>query len=138
MPRLSRDGRYFAYVSDESGNDEVYIKRFPSAEGKWQVSIGGGMWPRWSRRGNRLYYVRGETLMEVDAVTVPELRLGAPRALFTRRPLGRILIYGWPPGFDVSPQDDRFVISQALDEKQDLSGIVVLESWAREFTLPGQ
>src|SRR5262249_50694803 len=68
-PRLSRDQRYFAYVSDENGENEVYIKRFPSAAGKWQVSVGGGTWPRGRRRGNKLYYVREDTLMEVEVAT---------------------------------------------------------------------
>ena len=131
------DGRYFAYVSDEGGKEEVFIKRFPRADGKWQVSVGGGTWPRWSRRGNRLYYARGDTLMEVDVTLGPEPRLGTPRPLFTRKPLGWALIFGWTPGFDVSPQDDRFVIVQPIDSHRDLSGIVVVENWFREFARPG-
>ena len=137
-PRLSPDGRYFAYVSDEDGKDEVYIKRFPGAEGKWQASVGGGTWPRWNRRGTRLYYARGDTIMEVDITLGPEPRLGTPRPVLTRKPLGWALIFGWTPGFDVSPQDDRFVIVQPLDTKQDLSGIVVIENWFREFARPGR
>lgn len=133
-PRLSPDERYVAYIADESGSDEIYIKQFPSGAGKWQVSASGGFWPRWNRRGNRLYYVRGDTLMEVDVATAPALRLGTPRPLFTRKPLGWGLIYGWPAGFDVSPEDDKFVIVQPVEEKADVNGIVVLENWSREFT----
>jgi len=133
-PRLSPDGRYFVYMSDESGEAEIYVKRFPTGEGKWQVSASSGFWPRWNRRGNRLYYVHGDTLMEVDVATAPSLRLGTPRALFTRKPLGWALIFGWPAGFDVSPQDDRFVVVQPVDEKPTANGIVVLENWSREFT----
>jgi dipeptidyl aminopeptidase/acylaminoacyl peptidase len=133
-PRLSPDNSYFAYVSDEGGSYEVYIKRFPGAGGKWQVSVGGGMWPRWNRRGNRLYYVHDETIMEVDVTLGPEPRLGTPRPIFTRKPLGWTLIFGWPPGFDVSPQEDRFVIAQSLSDKRDLNGIVVVENWFREFS----
>ena len=132
-PRLSPDERYLAYISNESGDDEIYVKRFPGGEGKWQVSASGGLWPRWNRRGNRLYYVRGDTLMEVNVATAPSLRLGTPRALFTRKPLGWGLIFGWPAGFDVSPQDDRFVVVQPVEGKPDVNGIVVLENWSREF-----
>jgi hypothetical protein len=135
-PRMSPDGRYFAYVSDESTVDEVYIKRFPSAEGKWQVSVGGGTWPRWSRKGDRVYYVHDETLMEVDVTLGPEPRLGKPRTLFTRKALGWPLIFGWPPGFDVSAQGDKFVIVQALNDKQAAGGIVILENWTGEFARP--
>jgi serine/threonine protein kinase len=137
-PRLSPDDRYFAYVSNESGASEVYLKRFPGGEGKWQVSVGGGMWPRWSRRGDRLYYVHQETMMEVEARFDTEPRLGTPRPLFTRNPLGWSLIFGWPPGFDVTAQGDRFVIAQALNEKQDLGGIVLLENWDGDFARPRQ
>ena len=132
-PRLSPDNRYFAYVSDEGGTVEVYLKRFPDAGGKWQVSVGGGTWPRWSRRGSRLYYVHEDTIMEVDVSPGPEPRLGAPRAVFTRKSLGWPLIFGWPPGFDVSPQEDRFVVVQSLSNKQDLTGIMVVENWFKEF-----
>jgi Tol biopolymer transport system component len=135
-PRLSPDGKYFAYVSNESTVDEVYIKRFPSGGGKWQVSVGGGTWPRWSRKGDRIFFVRQETLMEVDVALGPEPRLGKPRVLFTRKPLGWPLIFSWPPGFDVSAQGDRFVIVQALDDKQARGGIVVLENWTGEFAHP--
>jgi Tol biopolymer transport system component len=134
--RLSPDGRYFAYSSDESGASEVYVKRFPGGEGKWQVSVGGGNWPRWNRKGNRLYYVNDLDLMEVDVTYEPNLRLGVPRRLFTRKPLGWILIFGWPPGFDVSPADDRFVIARSLAEKPETSGILVVENWLADFTRP--
>ena len=106
---------------------------FPDAGGKWQVSVGGGTWPRWSRRGSRLYYVHEDTIMEVDVSPGPEPRLGAPRAVFTRKSLGWPLIFGWPPGFDVSPQEDRFVVVQSLSNKQDLTGIMVVENWFKEF-----
>ncbi|HZM69257.1 MAG TPA: protein kinase [Candidatus Cryosericum sp.] len=135
-PRLSPDGRFFAYVSDESGPEEIYIKRFPGAEGKWQVSTAGGFWPRWSRRGDHLYYAQGMTLMQVDVTTAPDLRLSAPRPLFTRKPSGWGLIFGWPPGFDVSPQDDRFLVAHAVEEGMDKSGIMMVENWMSEFAHP--
>ncbi len=136
-PRLSPDGGYFAYNSDEGGTDEVYIKRFPGAEGKWQVSVSGGFWPRWSRRGDRLYYVQGETIQEVDVVTRPSFRLGTPRPVFSRKPLGWSILFGWPPGFDVSADGQRFVIAEAVGgEEQNVSGILVVENWFAEFARP--
>jgi Tol biopolymer transport system component len=59
MGRLSRDGRWLAYVSDESGTRQVYVKRFPSHVGDsaWQVSTQGGTNPGWSRDGKQIYYV---------------------------------------------------------------------------------
>jgi len=138
-PRLSPDGRYVAYVSDESGAEEVYIKRFPGAEGKWQVSIGGGFWPHWSQRGDRIYYAHEDTIMEVDVAPGPDIRLGKPRALFTRKPLGWELVFGWPPGFDVSPQGDRFVFTEPMESQSpERGGIVVIENWLRDFASPAR
>ena len=128
-PRLSPDGKYFAYVSDEGGAAEVYLKRFPAGEGRWQVSTGGGFWPRFSRRGDKLYYASGDSIMELDVALGAEPKLGAPHELFKRKPLGWGLIFGWPPGFDVSPDGRRFVIVEPQGNPRDLGGIVVEENW---------
>jgi hypothetical protein len=61
------------------------------------------------------------------------VRLGAPRIVLARKPLGWPLMFGWPPGFDVSAGGDRFVVAQPVGAEQDLGGIVVLENWLGEF-----
>jgi hypothetical protein len=131
--RVSPDGRFLAYNSNETGTDEVYVRRFPDGEGKWQVSNGGGMWPRWGRGGRNLYYVHNDDLMDVDVSTAPDLHLGAPRLLFTRPSLRRGLIFGWPAGYDLTAAEDRFVICKPVGLEGDLSGMVVVENWAAEF-----
>jgi Tol biopolymer transport system component len=56
-PAVSPDGRWIAYTSDESGTQEVYVRAFPATTaGRWQVSNGGGVQPRWSSDGRELYY----------------------------------------------------------------------------------
>ena len=132
-PHLAPDGKYFAYGSDESGSSEVYLKRFPAGEGRWQVSTGGGMWPRFSHRGDKLYYANGDTIMEVDIAPGPEPKLGAPREVFTRKPLGWPLIFGWAPGYDVSADGSRFVIVEAQGAANNRGGIVIEENWTKEF-----
>ena len=132
-PRISPDARYFAYVSDESGPDEVFLKRFPAGEGHWQVSTGGGAWPRFSRRGDRLYYVAGDSIMEVDIALGSEPKLGAPRELFVRQALGWSLFFGWAPGYDVSADGNRFVVVEPQGELKGSGGIVVEENWSREL-----
>jgi len=134
-PRLSPDGRYFAYISDEGGADEVYLKRFPQGEGRWQVSVGGGSWPHWNKRGDRIYYAKGDTIMEVDVASGPEPRLGTPREVFSRKPLGWQLIFGWAPGFDVSPDEKRFVIVEPQGAATELGGIVIEENWQSEIVV---
>jgi Tol biopolymer transport system component len=56
-PQFSPDNRWVAYVSDETGNREVYVTTYPQASGKWQVSRGGGTEPRWRGDGKELFYI---------------------------------------------------------------------------------
>ncbi|MFQ5702304.1 MAG: protein kinase, partial [Acidobacteriota bacterium] len=65
-PRFSPDGRWMAYTSDESGRNEVYVTPFPAADGKWQVSSGGGTAPKWGSGGREIFYLSPDnTLMTV-------------------------------------------------------------------------
>ena len=66
---LSPDGRWLAYVSNESGRSEVYVTAFPEAKGKWQVSFTGGQFPRWRKDGRELYYCRADGALAVTEVT---------------------------------------------------------------------
>jgi Tol biopolymer transport system component len=132
-PRVSPDGDYVAYVSDETGVNEVYLRPFPVGDGKWQVSVDGGYWPRWSRSGDRIYFVEEDTLFEVGVSTRPSLRLGQPREIFTREPLGWTLILNWPPGYDVSADGERFVVCRPVEQERTVTGIIVVENWLGEF-----
>ncbi len=75
--KFSPQGRFVAYVSDQSGQNQVYVRPFPEGEGQWQVSTKGGVQPRWSRDGKELFYVEGYTLMAVEVNTVPIFTTGA-------------------------------------------------------------
>jgi Tol biopolymer transport system component len=81
--QLSPDGRFVAYGSDQSGTFEIYVQPFPDAsQGKWMVSSGGGVEPRWSRDGRELFYFSGQALMAVSVSLTPTLSLGTPVKLF--------------------------------------------------------
>ena len=121
--------------SDETGREyEVYLKRFPTGEGRWQVSSGGGIWPRWNPKGDRLYYARHDDIMEVDVTPGPEPRFGKPRLVVSRKALGWPLIDGFPPGFDVAADGSRFLVVQPIDTGERQSGIIVHENWLSEFS----
>ncbi len=62
---FSPDGRFMAYVSTESGRDEIYVREYPGPGGKWQISSGGGRQPLWSEDGSALYYGNGRELYRV-------------------------------------------------------------------------
>ncbi len=64
-PVFSPNGRWLAYVSDEAGRDEVYVRSFPGLAGKQPISTGGGRYPVWSRDGRELFYLSGNKMMYV-------------------------------------------------------------------------
>jgi Tol biopolymer transport system component len=63
QPTVSPDGAWVAYTTSESGRDEVVVQAFPKANGKWQVSAGGGHSPQWGPGGKELYFISGSTMM---------------------------------------------------------------------------
>ena len=83
-PMFSPDGRWLAYVSDESGTTELYLRQYPSGETKTQVSRVGGNNPVWSPAGDELFFVGADTsrgvpvrgLLSVSITTDPELSIG--------------------------------------------------------------
>jgi serine/threonine-protein kinase len=78
---LSPDDRWMAYVSDESGRDEVYVTSFPDMGRKDQVSTEGGTEPLWSRDSKELYYRNGDQMMAVSVQMKPDLVFGRPAVL---------------------------------------------------------
>jgi serine/threonine protein kinase/Tol biopolymer transport system component len=84
--RFSPDGHWVAYVSNETGRDEVFIRPFPAASRKQQISIDGGVAPQWRRDGKELFYVSPNgTFKSVTLGTRPPFDPGPPQVLFTAR-----------------------------------------------------
>jgi serine/threonine protein kinase len=125
LGRFSPDGRWVAYVSNESSREEVYVMPFPGPGGKWQVSTAGGRSPTWTRGGREVVYVApGDEIMAVEVSTDPTFRAGIPRVLFKThlRP---------PPGrqFDVTPDGERFLVNlRPGDEVSD--PVTLVQNWA--------
>ena len=124
-PAFSPDGRWIAYVSDESGRQEVYVQPFPASGGKWQISTSGGNQPVWSRDGRELFYVSPDNkLMAVDVKTSPGFEAGAPQALFEMRlrsVVGR--------RYDVSADGKRFLVNATIGEVKS-NPITLVQNWA--------
>jgi Tol biopolymer transport system component len=86
--RLSPNGQWIAYVSDETGRDEIFVQTFPKRQGKWLVSTNGGKSPVWSRDGKDLYFIGlDRSLMEVAVKSGPsgDFEAGAAKILFNSR-----------------------------------------------------
>jgi serine/threonine-protein kinase len=85
-PAVSPDGAWIAYVSNESGRDEVYIERFPELGQKRPISNGGGLDPLWSHDGTKLYYHASPPtkMMVVTVTTKPAVTVGPAQVVFER------------------------------------------------------
>lgn len=124
--RLSPDGRYLVYQTDESGVFEVFVREFPSGRGRRQVSIEGGRNGYWSPKGDEIFYVRDRQLMSARVRTQPTLQVDVPRPLFTfERPNA-----AEQPAFDTR-DGQRFVVVKTLKPAQ--SSVVVVQNWFEEF-----
>jgi eukaryotic-like serine/threonine-protein kinase len=126
-PRLSPDGRWIAYHSDESGSPEVYVRPFPNVnDRKWTVSTSGGGWPVWSPTGRELFYMNGTTMMAVPIESsTAAFAAGAPVPLFNGP------FETGSPQFDVSPDGTSFVMVEADPNARPTQVHVVL-NWAEE------
>lgn len=130
---FSPDGNYVAYSSNESGRYEVYVKPFPNGEGKSRVSIDGGAVPRWSRRGDELFFASGNDIMAVHVQTKPTLVLGQPQKLFSRRPVAADRAEGFYDSYDVSADGQRFVMLQSDEQATTSQKLTVIQNWFAEF-----
>jgi serine/threonine-protein kinase len=130
--RVSPDGSFVAYESDESGRTEIYLKRFPSGAGKWQASLDGGFLPRWSPKGGELFWISGGDLMVAEVRTGPDINLGTPRRLFTWEYSSQLR---WNE-YDVAADAQRFVMVARKDDDEasdSMEGILMLvENWTAE------
>ena len=123
---FSPDGRWIAYVSNESGRDEVYVQAFPLTDEKDRISIGGGSDPEWRKDGAELFYLAADrNLMAVPVrVTGNAFEPGVPKALF---PIpGTLVRRAYAPS-----SDGRFLIARPLDAGTTAPMTVVLNWSAR-------
>jgi eukaryotic-like serine/threonine-protein kinase len=145
--QISPDGKWIAYHSDETGRPEIYVKSFPSGEGRWQVSTNGGVFPRWRRDGKEIFFFSGSgfgsTNARLAAVPVQStgatFEPGAPHELFDSGyvDLPHISVTGNNYHvFAVSPDGQRFLIPRPTAGPQDTasSTITVVLNWTAALT----
>jgi serine/threonine-protein kinase len=132
-PRFSPDGRWLAYVSDESGRFEVYVQPYPGPDGKWQVSKDGGTEPVWNPNGKELFYRSGDKMMAVEITTQPSFSLSNPRMLFE----GPYEPAAVPvSNYDVSPDGQRFLMFKPSEQELTQAAstqINVVLNWFEEL-----
>ena len=130
-PALSPNGRWLAYVSNETGEDEIYVVPFPNTgTGKWAISAGGGTEPVWSHRGSELFYRDASgNLVAVEVNTSPTFSLGRATVLF---PAARFTSLRFNPQYAVAPDDRRFLMIRPL-ETGTSDKLIVVENWFEEL-----
>jgi Tol biopolymer transport system component len=122
LARLSPNGQWLAYQSDESKRNEIVVETFPKRGGKWSVSNGGGTRPVWSRDGKELFFVSADhKMMAVEVRGGANFERGTPRALFDVR-----LDDG--AFFDVG-KDGKFLIPTLVEQPAVVPMTVVI-NWA--------
>ena len=127
---FSTDGRWLAYVSNESGRNEIYVQPFPGPSRRWTISTDGGNEPVWSRDGRELFYRNGDALMAVPITSQPTFAAGVPRLLFS----GQFESTGTgTSGYDVSLDGRRFLMIQPTEPEQPATQVGVVINWFEEL-----
>src|SRR2546421_267211 len=127
-PALSPDGQWLAYQSNESGREEVYVKKFPGPGEKMQISGNGGTSPVWGKNRLELFYRNGGKQMVASISTKGAFTAGNPRGLFENP------AWAWQSGakYDVTP-DGKRIIAVELSEGIILSPMHVVLNWKAEL-----
>jgi dipeptidyl aminopeptidase/acylaminoacyl peptidase len=109
--QFSPDGKWVAYASDETGDWEIYVTTYPGAQGKWQVSRGGGTEPRWRGDGKEIFYIAPSGMLMAVSVDASGLfSTGSPAPLFQihgRAPISSTDLFT----YDVSKDGQRFLVN---------------------------
>jgi serine/threonine-protein kinase len=130
-PALSPDGRWLAYVSNESGRSEVYVRPFPhAAAAQWQVSTSEGEEPVWARSGRELFYRNGAgNLVAVGIQTTPGFSVRDERVLFSMAPYRTEDSHRQ---YAVFPGDNSFLMIRPLVSAAE-GDLIVVENWFEEL-----
>jgi hypothetical protein len=128
--RISPDGQWLAYVSDESGQFEVHVTSFPGGLGNLQVSSGGGTQVVWARSGRELFYRTGHALMAVPVDTRSGFVAGKPARLFDGRYFSGD---AESPDYDVSLDGERFVMIETRGEDVTTNQVNIVLGWSNEL-----
>src|SRR5262249_1675422 len=128
-PRFSPNGEWIAYTSNDSGQDEVYVRPFPDGGAASRISTDGGGAAVWSRDGRELFYLNGNKMIVVDIRTRPSFVIGSPKLLFEGRYTASTT---GSSGYDVSRDGRRFLRMQPIELEQAAQINIVL-NWQEEL-----
>jgi Tol biopolymer transport system component len=125
--QFSPDGHWVAYVSNESGREEVYVQPFPGPGGKWMISTGGGSYPLWARNGREIFYRSEERIMSVPVETQSSFKAGTPRLLF------RGESYLGVGNYDVAPDGQHFLMIKEKEAPAKSKELNIILHWTDDL-----
>ncbi len=128
---MGPDDDLILFESRESGESQIYCTRFPSGEGRWQVSGDGGRRPKWSPDGSSVYYMNAEReLIRVPLTREPTIRFGLPELVFPQQPK-----IAESTGMVPSPDGERFMAIREGNQEDAKPGykLLLIENWYEEF-----
>ncbi len=129
--KLSPDGRWLAYVSNEAGREEVFVRRFDGGGASWQISTHGGGAPRWGREGRELFLVSGEILQRVSIAALgDELSVGPPAPMFE---VSSSPFESKYRDYDYDPAGDRFLFTRPPRGMAERREIALSLGWAKRL-----
>ncbi len=129
FPSVSPDGKFISYTSDETGIDEVYVRRFPSGAGRIKISPGRGQFPQWSPKGTELFYTNGGSEYYSVAIEVKGdvLIPSTPKLMFKLDDM-------YSEFFDVAPDAQRFLFQRLpAIEGDGRNNPIVVVNWFTEL-----
>jgi len=138
-PQVSPNGKWISYTSNETGRQEIYVRSFPSGDGKWQISASGGVFSRWRPDGSELFYLSTPSLGKLMSVKVtaagPTFEYGDPTELFDSEYINFTHGLNYHT-YAVSPDGQRFLIPrpEGTDEDSAPAPITVVLNWTKAVT----
>jgi serine/threonine-protein kinase len=130
-PIFSPDGRWLAYVSDESGRQEIYVRPFPGPGGKMQISTEGGNEPMWARNGRELFYRNGDKMMVTAVETQGVFAASQPKQLFEGH--YETSYNAFERDYDISPDRQEFLMVKAAEQESPPTQLNVVLNWSDEL-----
>jgi len=130
-PIFSPDGRWVAYLSDETGRNEIYVRPFPGPGGKMQISTEGGTEPMWARNGRELFYRNGDKMMVTAVETQPVFAASKPQLLFEAHYETSYNVF--QRDYDVSPDGQRFLMIKGSEQESAATQLNVVLNWSDEL-----